>query len=296
MSSDPAIRCLGLGKAYQLYGRRTDQVKQMLFGSFHRFYLEYWVLRDIDLEMQRGESVGIIGRNGAGKTTLLRLLCGITQPTCGEISVAGRIAPILALGAAFDWEMTGRQNVLISGAVLGLRRSEILRRVPSIAEFAAIGPFLDQPVRLYSAGMRSRLAFAICVHAEADILVVDEALAVGDAAFRRKSLAFMKSFRRPGTLIVVTHDMQQITALCDRVIWVDGGGIRASGEAAEVIQLYEDATETEEEDGIRLRLDAEARAALSQPPRIDGTRNGGADGSPDISGEPIKAQYRTLSG
>jgi len=264
MSSDPAIRCLGLGKAYQLYARRSDQIKQLLFGSFRRFHLEYWVLRDIDLEMQRGESVGIIGRNGAGKTTMLRLLCGITQPTCGEISVAGRIAPILALGAAFDWEMSGRQNVLISGAVLGLRRADILRRVPSIAGFAAIGPFLDQPVRLYSAGMRSRLAFAICAHAEADILIVDEALAVGDAAFRRKSLAFIESFRRRGTLILVTHDMEQIRALCDRVIWVDGGGIRASGTAAEVIQLYDDASETEDEDGIRLRLDAEARAALSQ--------------------------------
>jgi lipopolysaccharide transport system ATP-binding protein len=264
MSSDAAIRCIGMGKAYQLYARRTDQIKQMLFGSFHRFYLEYWVLRDIDLEVLRGESVGIIGRNGAGKTTLLRLLCGITQPTCGEINVAGRIAPILALGAAFNLEMTGRQNVLIGGAVLGLRRSEILRRVPSIAEFAAVGPFIDQPVRLYSAGMRSRLAFAICVHAEADILIVDEALAVGDAAFQRKGLAFMKSFRRHGTLIVVTHDMEQIRALCDRVIWVDDGGIRASGGVAEVIRLYDDATETEEDDGIRFRLDAEASAALSQ--------------------------------
>ena len=264
MSSDAAIRCIGMGKAYQLYARRTDQVKQMLFGNLHRFYLEYWVLRDIDLEVLRGESVGIIGRNGAGKTTLLRLLCGITQPTCGEINVVGRIAPILALGAAFDLEMTGRQNVLIGGAVLGLRRSEILRRVPSIAEFAAIGPFIDQPVRLYSAGMRSRLAFAICVHAEADILIVDEALAVGDAAFQRKGLAFMKSFRRHGTLIVVTHDMEQIRALCDRVIWVDDGGIRASGGVAEVIRLYDDATETEEDDGIRFRLDAEASAALSQ--------------------------------
>jgi len=264
MSSNAAIRCIGMGKAYQLYARRTDQVKQMLFGNFHRFYLEYWVLRDIDLEVLRGESVGIIGRNGAGKTTLLRLLCGITQPTCGEINVAGRIAPILALGAAFDWEMTGRQNVLIGGAVLGLRRSEILQRVPSIAEFAAIGPFIDQPVRLYSAGMRSRLAFAICAHAEADILIVDEALAVGDAAFQRKGLAFMKSFRRHGTLIVVTHDMEQIRALCDRVIWVDDGGIRASGGVAEVIRLYDDATEAEEDDGIRFRFDTEARAALSQ--------------------------------
>src|ERR1700751_3590641 len=136
MSSDPAVRCLGLGKAYQLYARRSDQIKQMLFGSFHRFYLEYWVLRDIELEMRRGESVGIIGRNGAGKTTLLRLLCGITQPTCGEIDVVGRIAPILALGAAFDWEMTGRQNVLIGSAVLGLGRSEILRGMASIAVVA----------------------------------------------------------------------------------------------------------------------------------------------------------------
>ena len=263
MSSDPAIKCLGLGKAYQLYARRSDQIKQMLFGSFHRFYLEYWVLRDIDLEMQRGESVGIIGRNGAGKTTLLRLLCGITQPTCGEISVAGRIAPILALGASFDWEMTGRQNVLISGAVLGLRRSDLLSRIPSIAEFAAIGPFLDQPVRLYSAGMRSRLAFAICVHADADTLIVDEALAVGDAAFQQKGIAFMKAFRRRGTLILVSHDMEQVRALCDRVVWVDDGGVRASGEVAKVLRLYGDATECEEDDGLRFRLGAEARAALS---------------------------------
>ena len=264
MSSDAAIQCRGLGKAYQLYARRTDQVKQMLFGSFHRFYLEYWVLRDINLEVRRGESVGIIGRNGAGKTTLLRLLCGISQPTCGELKVAGRVAPILALGAAFDWEITGRQNVLIGSAVLGLRRSEILRRLPSIAEFAAIGPFIDQPVRLYSAGMRSRLAFAICVYAEADILIVDEALAVGDAAFRGKCLAFMESFRRHGTLIVVTHDMGQIKTLCDRVIWVDDGGIRASGGVAEVLRLYDDATETEEDDGIRFRFDAEARIVLPQ--------------------------------
>jgi lipopolysaccharide transport system ATP-binding protein len=264
MSSDAAIRCRGLGKAYQLYARRTDQVKQMLLGNFHRFYLEYWVLRDIDLEVRRGESVGIIGRNGAGKTTLLRLLCGISQPTCGELRVAGRVAPILALGAAFDWEMTGRQNVLIGSAVLGLRRSEILRRMPSIAEFAAIGPFIDQPVRLYSAGMRSRLAFAICVHAEADILIVDEALAVGDAAFRGKCLAFMESFRRRGTLIVVTHDMGQIKALCDRVIWVDDGGIRASGGVAEVLRLYDNATEAEEDDGIRFRLADAARAASAR--------------------------------
>src|SRR5262249_14838651 len=235
MSSDTAIRCSGLGKAYQLYARRTDQVKQMLFGGFHRFYQEYWVLRDINLEVQRGESVGIIGRNGAGKTTLLRLLCGITQPTCGELNVAGRIAPILALGAAFDWEMTGRQNVMIASAVLGLRRSRIIWRLPPRAEFVAVGALFEQPPPIYSAGMRSRLAFAICVHADADILIVDEALTVGDAAFRQKGLAFMKAFRRRGTLILVSHDMEQIRAMCDRVIWVDDGGVRASGRVAEVL-------------------------------------------------------------
>jgi lipopolysaccharide transport system ATP-binding protein len=262
MSSDLAIRCSGLGKAFQLYARRTDQIKQMLFGSFHRFYQEYWVLRDIALTVRRGEAVAIIGRNGAGKTTLLRLLCGITEPTRGELCVAGRIAPILALGAAFDWEMSGRQNVMIGGAVLGLRRSEILRRLPSIAEFAAIGPFIDQPVRLYSTGMRSRLAFAICAHADADILLVDEALAVGDAAFRQKSLSFLHSFRRRGALIVVSHDMEQIRSLCERVVWVDDGRIRADGGVAEVLRLYEDATEAEEDDGARFAFGAAAHAAL----------------------------------
>jgi len=254
MSSDVAIECVGLGKAFQLYARRVDQIKQMLFGSFHRFYREYWVLRDVDLEIRRCECVGVIGRNGAGKTTLLRLFCGITQPTCGELRVIGRIAPILALGAAFDHEMSGRQNVMISGAVLGLRRAEVLDRMDSIAEFAAIGGFIDQPVRLYSSGMRARLAFSICVHADADIMIVDEALAVGDAAFRQKSLAFMQDFRKRGTLILVTHDMDQIMALCDRVIWVDDGGIRGNGSAAEVIARYNRSVESDEDDGARFAL------------------------------------------
>jgi lipopolysaccharide transport system ATP-binding protein len=267
MQSEVAIRCRGLGKAFQLYARRTDQLKQILFGSFHRFYREYWVLRDVDMDVARGESVGIIGRNGAGKTTLLRLICGITEPTRGELSVAGRIAPILALGASFDTELSGRQNVMIGGAILGLRRSEVLRRMASIAEFAAIGQFLDQPVRLYSTGMRARLAFAICANADADIMIVDEALSVGDAAFQRKCQAYMESFRRRGTLILVTHEMAQIKAMCDRVIWVDDGGIRASGDVDEVIGLYEQASETEE-DNRRFYIETEiGRIAMDEHSR-----------------------------
>ncbi len=261
MQSDVAICCVGLSKVFQLYAHRTDQIKQMLFGSFRRFYQEYWVLRDIDLEIKRGEAVGIVGRNGAGKTTLLRLLCGITQPTHGQLYVSGRVAPILALGAAFDLELTGRKNALLGAAVLGLQRSEIIKRIPSIAEFAAIGQFIDQPVRLYSSGMRTRLAFTICAHADADILIVDEALAVGDAAFRRRCLDFMEAFRRHGTLILVTHEMGQLREMCDRALWIDDGRIRANGDTAEVVRAYEEAAATEEDDGARFCIELEQATA-----------------------------------
>jgi lipopolysaccharide transport system ATP-binding protein len=267
MSSDIAIRCTGLGKAYQLYARRTDRLKQVAFGGFRRFYQEYWVLRDIDLDIARGECVGIIGPNGAGKTTLLQLLCGITQPTCGELHINGRIAPILALGSGFVGDITGRENVLTAGALLGLSRAEILRRLPEIGEFAGIGPFIDQPVRLYSSGMRSRLAFSVCAHADADILLVDEALAVGDAVFRRKCLRFMETFRRDGTLLVVSHEDDQIAAMCDRVVWVDDGRIRASGGVAEMLQLYREASRQAEDDGSRFRFDSAAHAPA--PPASD---------------------------
>jgi homopolymeric O-antigen transport system ATP-binding protein len=267
MSSDIAIRCAGLGKAYQLYARRTDRLKQVAFGSFHRFYQEYWVLRDINLEVARGECVGVVGHNGAGKTTLLQLLCGITRPTCGELEVNGRLAPILALGSGFVGDISGRENVLLGGAMLGLRRAEILRRLPAIGEFAGIGPFIDQPVRLYSSGMRSRLAFSICAHADADIMLIDEALAVGDAVFRRKCLRFLESFRRFGTLLVVSHEDDQIAAMCDRVVWVDDGCIRANGSAAEILPLYREAARRDTDNGSRFRFDSAAHAPA--PPGAD---------------------------
>jgi lipopolysaccharide transport system ATP-binding protein len=265
MSSDVAIRCAGLGKAYQLYAKRTDRLKQIAFGGFRRFYQEYWVLRDIDLEVSRGECLGIIGHNGAGKTTLLQLLCGITRPTCGELQVNGRIAPILALGSGFVGDISGRENAIIAGALLGLRRAEILKRLPAIGEFAGIGPFLDQPVRLYSSGMRARLAFSICAHADANIMLVDEALAVGDAVFREKCLRFLETFRRFGTLVVVSHEVDQIAALCDRVVWVDDGRIRASGEASEMLRRYGDVARDYDDNGSRFRFDSAAHA----PPQAD---------------------------
>jgi lipopolysaccharide transport system ATP-binding protein len=238
MSSDVVISCKGVGKAFQLYRHRNDQLKQILFGKWKRFYHQHWALRDISFDLHKGERIGIIGRNGAGKTTLLQIVCGITQPTHGTVNVKGSIAPILALGAGFDKELTGRENAMIGGAILGLRHSVIEKKLPSIAAFADIGEFFYQPLRMYSSGMSARLAFAICAHADADILIVDEALSVGDASFSDKCDAFIQDFAKHGTILIVSHDLMTLEKLCDRVLWVDDGYVRQIGTPTEVLTAY----------------------------------------------------------
>ena len=241
MSSDHVICCDHVGKAFQLYIRRNDQLKQAIFGHWKQFYHQHWVLRDINFKVRRGERIGIIGRNGAGKTTLLQIICGITLPTHGSVQVKGRVAPILALGAGFDHELTGRENALIGGAILGMRRATVEARLPAIAAFAGIGDFFHQPVKLYSSGMAARLAFAVCAHADADILIVDEALSVGDKAFGAKCDAFIKEFAEHGTILVVSHDLKTLGTLCDRVIWIEKGAVRGMGPANDVIADYVEA-------------------------------------------------------
>jgi lipopolysaccharide transport system ATP-binding protein len=243
MSSDLVISCDRVGKAFQLYMRRNDQLKQAIFGHWKQFYHQHWVLRDISFNVRRGERIGIIGRNGAGKTTLLQIICGITLPTHGKVEVNGRVAPILALGAGFDHELTGRENALIGGAILGMRRATVESRLSDIAAFADIGDFFYQPVKLYSSGMASRLAFAVCAHADADILIVDEALSVGDEAFSAKCDAFIKDFASRGTILVVSHDLVTLASLCDRVIWIEDGAVHAIGPAKDVISAYREALE-----------------------------------------------------
>jgi lipopolysaccharide transport system ATP-binding protein len=243
MSSDLVISCDRVGKAFQLYMRRNDQLKQVIFGHWKQFYHQHWVLRDITFTVRRSERIGIIGRNGAGKTTLLQIICGITLPTRGSVQVNGRVAPILALGAGFDFELTGRENALIGGAILGMRRATVEARLAAIAAFAGIGDFFYQPVKLYSSGMAARLAFAVCAHADADILIVDEALSVGDEAFGAKCDAFIKEFAKRGTILVVSHGLESLQALCDRVIWIEDGVVRRMGAAKEVIPLYRQAIE-----------------------------------------------------
>jgi lipopolysaccharide transport system ATP-binding protein len=254
MKRDIAIRCAMLGKAYQFYRRPLDQVKQVFFGGRRRFYDEYWALKDIGFEIERGAAVGIVGRNGSGKSTLLQVICGITAPSSGTIEVHGKIAPVLALGAAFDYELTGRENAYLSGAILGLKRRQVADRMDAIRELCGLGDFFDQPVKLYSSGMGARLAFAVCAHADGDILIVDEALAVGDEAFRQRCHALIREFRRRGTLLFVSHDMQQVASLCDRVIWVDRGVVRADGAPSPTLAAYAKALAEEPDDPERFHF------------------------------------------
>jgi lipopolysaccharide transport system ATP-binding protein len=250
-SSDIVVQTRHLGKAYQLYAHRSDWLKQVMLGWYKTYFKPFWVLRDIDLDVRRGESIGLLGRNGCGKSTLLQVICGMTLPSHGELRVSGRIAPVLALGSTFDIELSGRENVMIGGAVLGLKRAEVLSKFDSIAEFAGIGDYMDQPVKHYSMGMRTRLAFSICAHVEAEILVVDEALAVGDVAFQRKCLDWIDDFRKKGTLLFVSHSMHEVRRLCTRAVWIEDGRIRQQGEPTEVIRSYQRALSMEKDDSHR---------------------------------------------
>jgi lipopolysaccharide transport system ATP-binding protein len=242
------IRARHLAKAYKLYDSPKDWVKQQFLGSEKNpYYKSFWALKDISFDIRRGESMGIIGRNGCGKSTLLQIVCGMTRPTKGEIWVKGRVAPVLALGATFDMEATGRENVLIGGAVLGLKRQEVIAKFDSIADFAGIGDFMDQPIKRYSTGMRTRLAFAICAHMNAEILIVDEALSVGDMAFQQKCIDWIDNFRRTGTLLFVSHSPGQLQQLCNHAMWIDGGRVREGGDVTTVIRAYKKATRVEQD-------------------------------------------------
>ncbi|QCO00359.1 ABC transporter ATP-binding protein (plasmid) [Azospirillum argentinense] len=248
MPSDIAISVKGLGKAYTIYKKPEDRIKQMLWRNRRKFYDEYWALQGVDVEIRRGETVGIIGRNGSGKSTFLQMVCGTLNPTHGEVTVNGRIAALLELGAGFNPEFTGRENVYLAASVLGLDHDRIDERYAAIEAFAGIGDFINQPVKLYSSGMYARLAFAVAAHVDADILIVDEILAVGDAAFTQKCMRFIREFKEHGTLLFVSHDAASIINLCDRAVWIDRGFLRETGPAKEVCHSYLAALYSEKDD------------------------------------------------
>lgn len=240
MSSEIAIQARSLGKSYPIFNKPEDRLKQMLSFGRRKYYREFWAVKDVDLEVHRGETVGIVGRNGSGKSTLLQMICGTLAPTSGELTVNGRVAALLELGAGFNPEFTGRENVFMNASILGLSSEETDRRFDSILAFAEIGDFINQPVKTYSSGMYARLAFAVAINVEPDILVVDEALSVGDEAFQRKCFARIHEIReRGGTILFVSHAAGTVVELCDRAVLMDQGERLITGKPKAVVNLYQ---------------------------------------------------------
>jgi lipopolysaccharide transport system ATP-binding protein len=262
MSSEIAIRVRGLSKCYPIFDRPQDRLKQMLVRGRRKYYRDFWAVRDIDLDVYRGETVGIIGRNGSGKSTLLQLICGTLMPTSGSVEVSGRTAALLELGSGFNPDFTGRENVYMNGAILGLHNEEIDARFDDIAAFADIGDFIDQPIKTYSSGMHVRLAFAVAVCVDPDILVVDEALAVGDEAFQRKCFARIEQIQeRGGTILFVSHSLQTVVQLCLRAMLFERGELLLEGRPRHVTAQYQRLVNASPEAALRISEEIKSPAA-----------------------------------
>lgn len=246
MSFEVALSVENLSKCYQIYAKPQDRLKQSIFPRFQRiigrqprqYFRDFWALRNISFTVQKGETLGIIGRNGSGKSTLLQLICGTLTATEGHIHTNGRIAALLELGAGFNPEFTGRENVYMNASILGLSKEEIDARFDEIAAFADIGDFIEQPVKSYSSGMYVRLAFAVIAHVDADILVIDEALAVGDAFFTQKCMRFIRKFMEHGTVLFVSHDTAAVINLCQKALWLEKGQCIFQGSPKEAAEQY----------------------------------------------------------
>lgn len=245
-AADTAITIDRVSKRYQLYKQPTDRILQALHNRISAvtnkerrvLYEEVVALEDMSLTVNKGETLGVVGRNGSGKSTLLQLVAGTLAPSTGQVRTHGRVAAILELGSGFNSEFTGRENALLSAQIYGLDATLASRRLASIAEFADIGAFFDRPVKTYSSGMVVRLAFAVIAHVDADILIIDEALAVGDAFFAQKCMRFLRAFKARGTILFVSHDTQAVQGLCSRAALLQGGRLAAVGEPSEISKLY----------------------------------------------------------
>lgn len=228
-----------LSKMYRVYDRPVDRLKELMLPGDRKYHREFWALKGVSLEVGRGETLGIIGQNGSGKSTLLKLVCGVLAPTGGSVFVDGRVSALLELGTGFNPEFTGRENAYLNGAIAGLSKKEMDGRFDAIQEFAEIGSFIERPVKTYSSGMYVRLAFACAINIEPDILVVDEALAVGDVFFQQKCYRKILEFKDKGkTIILVSHSLGAVQKHCDRVVLLDSGEMVASGEPIQVINKY----------------------------------------------------------
>lgn len=233
------LRVNGLGKAYKHYPSQWSRLAEWILPLGKPRHVQHWVMQDVSFQLKAGEAVGIVGINGAGKSTLLKMIAGTVRPTCGEIVVNGRVAAMLELGMGFHPDFTGRQNAIMGGQLLGLSVEEILQLMPQIEAFAEIGNYIDQPTRTYSSGMQMRLAFSVATARRPDVLIVDEALSVGDSYFQHKSFERIRAFRREGTtLLIVSHDRYAIQTICDRAILLDEGRVRMQGSPVDVLDFY----------------------------------------------------------
>ncbi len=267
-----AVEFSSVSKSYSIYSAPGDRLKELMTFNQRRFHTDYWALRDVSFEVQRGETFCVVGENGSGKSTLLQICAGVLEPTSGTTTVNGRVSALLELGSGFNPEFSGRDNVYLNGAILGFSNKEMDRRFAEIAEFAEIGEFIDQPVKTYSSGMVVRLAFSVAIHVDPEILLVDEALAVGDVYFRQRCMRKVHELRGRGiTILFVSHATSDIKALGDRAIWLDHGAIRAVGKADLVVMQYLAAMV--EKDAKYLAHDAQAHPEHlhSRPEEIEET-------------------------
>ena len=294
-SEEPVIRVADLSKCYYIYNRPIDRLKQSIMPKVARllgrsprsYFREFWALRNLTLEAKKGETIGVIGRNGSGKSTLLQMICGTLTPTGGRIQTKGRITALLELGSGFNPEFTGRENVFLNGAILGLSRDEIEDRFDAIAGFADIGEFIEQPVKFYSSGMTVRLAFAVQAMVDPDILIVDEALAVGDERFQRKCFQRLEELKMNGTSILfVSHAGRQIVELCDRALLLERGQRLLLSDPPTVVRAYQQLLYASPSDQARLvqefqELDRNSKTAVIPPAVFE------AHGTPWLEEEKI---------
>jgi len=237
-----AVDVENVTQRFRIIQERPDTLRE-LFSNFLRHDVSYHdidAVKQVSLQVYSGQMLGLIGRNGSGKSTLLKIIAGVYKPTAGRVHITGKVAPLIELGAGFHSELTGRENILINGLLMGYSKAQMLEREQRIIDFADIGEFIDSPIKQYSSGMYTRLAFSIATEVDPEILIVDEILSVGDAGFQHKSFARIQDFRRAGkTILFVSHSMAMVTTHCDRVVLLDGGSVIADGEPSEVAALYE---------------------------------------------------------
>ena len=239
--SDIAISVENISKMYQVYERPTDRLKEAFWGGRRKYHKEYWALRDVNFDVPKGKTVGIVGRNGSGKSTLLQIIAGILTPTKGNVEVNGKVSVLLELGSGFNPDFTGRENVMVNGTVNGFSEEEMKERLPLIEEFADIGEFIDQPIKIYSSGMFVRLAFACAINIDPDILIIDEALSVGDAKFQHKCYNKFLEFQEAGkTILFVSHNTDAIVNHCDYAVLLERGEVVETGEPKTVTNYYMD--------------------------------------------------------